>query len=82
MNREGMSEQKIISMCICKTCPTYVKEADPIGYCYPTIGKNEKIEMEDMCICPGCPVYEEMSLEKTFYCTRGSEKEQREIKIS
>ena len=27
------------TMCICKTCPTYVKEDKEIGYCHPLIGK-------------------------------------------
>jgi hypothetical protein len=70
-------EEKVISMCICRSCPTYVAGADPIGYCFSTIGKNDKIKKEDQCICPGCPVYEEMSLTKMFYCTRGSEKDQK-----
>lgn len=69
-------EENVKTMCICRSCPTYVAGADPIGYCFPTIGKNEKIEKEDQCICPGCPVFEEQSLTKTFFCTRGSEKEQ------
>lgn len=79
MNREEMKgmEQKVIGMCICRSCPSYVQGADPIGYCFPTIGKNEKIVSEDQCICLGCPVYAEISLTKTFYCTRGSEKEQK-----
>lgn len=72
-------EQKVISMCICQSCPTYVEGADPVGYCFPTIGKNDKITMEDQCVCPGCPVFEEMNLTKTFFCTRGSEREQKEI---
>ena len=79
---EEMEEmkQKVIGMCICRSCPTYVEGADPVGYCFPTIGKNEKIKEEDQCVCPGCPVFEEMNLTKTFFCTRGSEREQREIK--
>ena len=71
-------EEKVISECICRSCPTYVEGADPIGYCFPSIGKNEKIKEEDQCICVGCPVYSEQSLNKMFFCTRGSEKEQKE----
>ncbi|MFQ6108966.1 MAG: DUF2769 domain-containing protein [Candidatus Aminicenantales bacterium] len=80
MNPEEMKkmEEKVIGMCICRACPTYVAGADPIGYCFPTKGKNERIQEEDQCICPGCPIYEEISLTKTFFCTRGSEKEQKE----
>jgi len=49
MNPEEMKEmeQKVIGMCICRSCPTYVQGADPIGYCFPTIGKNVKIIGED-----------------------------------
>lgn len=71
-------EEDVKAKCICRSCPTYVSGADPIGYCFPTIGKNEKIETEDQCICPGCPVFSETPLTKTFFCTRGSEKEQTE----
>jgi hypothetical protein len=80
ISQEGMKEleQKAISMCICQRCPTYVSGADPIGYCFPTIGKNEKIAIENECYCIACPVYREMSLTKAFYCTRGSEKVQKE----
>lgn len=69
-------EEEVKTICICRSCPTYVSGADPVGYCFPTIGKNDKIENEDQCICPGCPVFSEISLTKTFFCTRGSEKEQ------
>jgi len=71
-------KDKVIGMCICKSCPTYVEGADPVGYCLPSIGRNEKITEEDQCICPGCPVFDDMNLTKTFFCTRGSEKEQKE----
>lgn len=79
MSQEEMKkiEEKVLSKCICRSCPTYVEGADPIGYCFPTIGKNEKIKEEDQCICPGCPVFEEMNLTKSFFCTRSSEKEQK-----
>ena len=79
MNPEEMKEmeQKVIGMCICRSCPTYVQEADPIGYCFPTIGKNVRITEEDQCICPACPVFAQQSLTKIFFCTRGSEKEQK-----
>ena len=79
MSLEEMKEmeQKVIGMCVCRSCPTYIQGAEPIGYCFPTIGKNERIITEDQCICPGCPVFAEMSLTKIFFCTRGSEKEQK-----
>lgn len=46
MNSEEMKkmEEKVISICICRGCPTYVVGADPRGYSFPTIGKNDKIE--------------------------------------
>ena len=79
MNSEEMKEmkQKVIGMCICRSCPTYVQAADPIGYYFPTIGKNVKIVEEEQCIYPACPVFAQQSLTKTFFCTRGSEKEQK-----
>jgi hypothetical protein len=78
MNPEEMKEmeEKVIGMCLCRSCPTYVPGADPIGYCFPTIGKNIRITEEDQCICPSCPAFAQLSLTKTFFCTRGSEKVQ------
>ncbi len=70
-------EKEVMNRCICQSCPTYVTGADPIGYCFPTVGNNDKIAFEVQCICSGCPVYKEMSLTKLFYCTRGSEKVQK-----
>jgi hypothetical protein len=79
MSPEEMEKRKqmVLSMCICKSCPTFVEGAMPIGYCLTTIGKNPKITEEKGCICPTCPVFSEMSLTKDYYCIKGSEKEQK-----
>ncbi len=69
-------KQLVLSMCTCKDCPTWVEGAEPIGFCFPAIGKNPKITEEKGCICPACPVFKEMSLTKDYYCMRGSEMEQ------
>lgn len=71
------AEEKVKSVCICRSCPTFVEGAEPIGYCFPTIGKNDLIQEEDQCICPGCPVFSDFNLTKTYFCTRGSEIEQK-----
>jgi len=64
------------TMCICKTCPTYVKEETEVGFCHPLIGKSHIIKDEKGCFCPQCPVYKKMKMKNGYYCTRKSEMEQ------
>ncbi|MFX1464892.1 MAG: DUF2769 domain-containing protein [Promethearchaeota archaeon] len=70
-------KQMVLSMCICKSCPTWVEGAEPIGFCNALIGKNPKITSDKGCICPTCPVFSKMSLTKDYYCIKGSEPEQK-----
>jgi len=67
---------QVKTMCICKTCPTYVKEEQKVGFCHPLIGKSAMITEEKGCNCPQCPVYKKMELKNGYYCTRKSEMEQ------
>lgn len=69
------------TMCICKSCPSYVPEENEIGYCHPLVGKSNIITEEKGCICPKCPVYMQMSLKNGYYCTRKSELEQEMAKM-
>ncbi len=69
------------TMCICKTCPTYVPEETKNGFCHPLIGKSQIITEEKGCVCPNCPVYKQMSLKLGYYCTRKSEMEQQMAKM-
>jgi hypothetical protein len=69
------------TMCICKTCPTYVSEETDLGFCHPLIGKSKIITEEKGCVCPNCPVYKQMSLKNGYYCTRKSEMEQEMAKM-
>lgn len=64
-------------MCICKNCPTYVKKEEALAFCHPLVGKSKIIEKEKGCICGSCPAYKKMNLTKGYYCTRGSEMEQK-----
>jgi len=64
------------TMCICKTCPSYVKEETEVAFCHPLIGKSHVIEDEKGCSCPQCPVYKKMKMKNGYYCTRKSEMEQ------
>lgn len=69
------------SVCICKSCPTYKKlgeEDDYISYCNPLRGKSKKIKKEAGCTCASCPVWKEMNFTKLFFCTRGTEQQQKE----
>jgi hypothetical protein len=67
---------KVKTMCICKTCPSYVKEETELGFCHAFIGKSKIITEEKGCNCPQCPVYPELKLKNGYYCTRKSEMEQ------
>jgi hypothetical protein len=69
------------TMCICKSCLSYVPEETEIGYCHPLVGKSKIITEEKGCICPKCPVYMQMSLKNGYYCTRKSELEQEMAKM-
>ncbi|MBN1223537.1 MAG: DUF2769 domain-containing protein [Candidatus Aminicenantes bacterium] len=60
-------------MCICKTCPTYVKNETEVGFCHAFIGTSSVITEEKGCNCPQCPVYKKMDLKNGYYCTRGCE---------
>ncbi len=68
------------SMCICKTCPTYVSGETELGFCHPLVGKSKIITEEKGCDCPKCPVYQQMGLKNGYYCTRKSELEQEAAK--
>lgn len=74
----GMEEkkQKVLQMCICRSCPSWVECGEEGGFCFPLIGKSSCIKEEKGCVCGGCPVYAQMDLKNGYYCTRGSEKEQ------
>ncbi|MCX9082089.1 MAG: DUF2769 domain-containing protein [Candidatus Methanoperedens sp.] len=66
-------------LCICGRCPTYndcAQEKKEIWYC--ALGKSpECIKGKMGCICPKCPIFEDMGLKKSYFCVRGSEREQR-----
>jgi len=69
------------TMCICKTCPSYVSDETELGFCHPLIGKSKIITEEKGCVCPNCPVYKQTSLKNGYYCTRKSEMEQQMAKM-
>ena len=48
------------------------------GECaFCTLGKSECIEDEVECLCSTCPLSREMGLRYSYYCTRGSETQQK-----
>ena len=77
-DRMKMTEDKK-KLCICGGCPTYndcAKNNNELLYC--ALDKSSTCITEELgCICPSCPVTEMMGLVKEFFCTRGSEIEQR-----
>jgi hypothetical protein len=83
----GMSEEERMKalemkkkMCVCPGCPSYnecAKNGTELLYC--ALGKSPACitEMKG-CTCPACPITPDMGLKNQYFCTRGSEKEQRE----
>ncbi len=67
---------QVKAMCICKSCPTHVKEETEIGFCHAFVSKSSVITDEKGCNCPQCPIYTKMGLKNGYYCTRKSEMEQ------
>lgn len=67
------------AMCTCGGCPSYndcAKDGKELLFC--ATGKSPScITEEKGCICPKCPVTPEMGLIKTYFCTKGSEAQQR-----
>jgi hypothetical protein len=61
--------------CICRNCPSYVKEETNAGFCHPLVGKSKKITEKKGCICGSCPVYQKMKMKNGYYCVYGSEME-------
>jgi hypothetical protein len=67
------------ALCICGGCPSYNDCAKDNGeslYC--SLGASSScIKEAPVCICGGCPVTSKMGLKNQYFCTKGSEKEQR-----
>ena len=70
------------ALCVCPSCPTYnecAKEKGELFYC--ALGESPTcIIKESGCICSACPITEKMGLTNEYFCTRGTEKQQRGIK--
>ena len=79
-DRKKVIEEKK-NLCICGSCPTYndcAKNNNELLYC--SLNKSPTCITKELgCICPSCPITEQMGLVKEFFCTRGSEIEQRGI---
>ncbi len=75
---EQMVIEKRKKQCICDICPNYLDCARSKGEAaFCTLGGSACIEREEECLCSTCPLSREMDLRYSFYCTRGSEKQQR-----
>jgi hypothetical protein len=73
--------KQVDASCICGDCPTYASlgERDEyISYCFR--GRSKKITEEVGCQCPDCPVWKETKFTKQYFCTRGTEQQQKEKK--
>lgn len=71
--------EMVLSMCTCKSCPSWIDCGEKGGYCFQLIGKSSCITEEKGCICGGCPVTAKMELKHIYFCTKGSEKKQSEF---
>ncbi|WP_211531034.1 DUF2769 domain-containing protein [Methanocalculus chunghsingensis] len=71
--------------CHCPSCPTYRECAERAGdRAFCTIGESRDdciIDEEKGCICTRCPVYLDVGFQKTFFCTRGTEQQQRILSV-
>lgn len=69
------------ALCTCPNCPTYnecAQEKGELLYCI--LGKSPVCITEELgCICPACPIAEKMALNNEYFCTKGTEKEQRKM---
>jgi hypothetical protein len=84
---ESMSKEELAKtldakkgMCICGNCPSYdecTKNKEELLFC--VIGKSECTITMKGCICPSCPVTSDMGLTHSYFCARGSEKQQRDM---
>jgi len=76
-----MVVEKRKEQCICDICPTFQAckgekgEIEAFAFC--TLGASACIETEVECLCSTCPLSREMGLAFSFYCTRGSETQQK-----
>lgn len=81
MSSEQVAEamKKRRSMCTCGSCPTYndcTRSKNQLLFC--AVGKSEGCTLEMKgCVCPTCPVAADMGLTHSYFCARGSEKQQR-----
>jgi hypothetical protein len=79
MPKKWLTPAELKKMCVCPSCPSYA-DCGEHGFCSPQTGKSKCINQEKGCICGACPVTSEMELGHGFYCTRGSEDEQKKAK--
>jgi hypothetical protein len=68
------------SMCICENCPSY-RGTGETELLFCSTGKSTIISKEMGCSCGLCPVVAHVGLTRLYYCTRGTEAEQRGVKM-
>ncbi len=71
------------TLCNCPQCPTHTecaKKAMETLFC--VTGRSFICMSEDRgCLCPVCPVASQLGLTRDFFCLRGSEAEQRYLRL-
>ncbi len=66
---------QLTKMCICGKCPSYVGTGEKkLVFC--ATGKSTTLKNEKGCICMTCPVTGKLGMKWSYYCMRGTGKEQ------
>jgi hypothetical protein len=72
-----MDRKTATGLCLCPRCPSFTDCREETAFCLGTTGKSSCITREQGCLCPSCPVLDQEGLSRVYYCTRGTETDQR-----
>ncbi|MCW4000150.1 MAG: DUF2769 domain-containing protein [Candidatus Bathyarchaeota archaeon] len=70
MGNPVLDNQENAALCICPSCPTYLK-SKLTGTLFCARGKANQNASSVGCICATCPVYLNNSLSQLYYCMQG-----------
>ena len=70
------TREKMLELCICPQCPSFVDCKEEITFCLAESGKSKCIKDRKGCVCGGCPVEKQMGFNHGYYCVLGAEKDQ------
>lgn len=73
---EPSKKEEVFSMCLCKSCPSWIDCGEKGGFCLDAVGESKCIREQQGCLCGACPATKMLKLTHGYYCTRGSESKQ------